>query len=68
MDHTKNHDNNVLEQQRLEGQHEVMIYTMGKPVYTPIDFSEPGLRILDSGCANGMPWYIPIFAGGDNES
>lgn len=53
MEHTKSHDDNQTEQQRLEGQHEVILYAMGKAVYAPVDFSKPGLRILDSGCANG---------------
>lgn len=55
MDHTNQDEKNEqLEQQRLEGQHEVVVYAMGKQVLAPVDFSKPGLRILDSGCANGM--------------
>jgi hypothetical protein len=53
MEHTKNVDDNQTEQLRLEGQHEVMLYAMGKALYAPVDLSKPGLRILDSGGANG---------------
>ncbi|KAK4953662.1 20S-pre-rRNA D-site endonuclease nob1 [Elasticomyces elasticus] len=62
LDHTKGLDNNQSEQQRLEGQHEVIIHAMGgKPLYTPIDFSKPKLRILDSGGANGR-WIRDLRA------
>jgi len=55
MDHTLEKDDNQTEQQRLEGQHEVMLYAQGgKAVYAPVNLSKSGLRILDSGCANGM--------------
>ncbi|KAK3648258.1 hypothetical protein LTR56_007671 [Elasticomyces elasticus] len=62
LDHTKGLDNNQSEQQRLEGQHEVIIHAMGgKPLYTPIDLSKPNLRILDSGGANGR-WIRDLRA------
>lgn len=61
MEHTKAQDDHRSEQQRLEGQHEVMIYHMGKAVFPPIDFSKPGLKILDSGCANGR-WLRDLKA------
>jgi hypothetical protein len=54
MDKTKNLDDNVTEQVRLEFQHETILNSMGgKILYAPVDLSKPGLRILDSGCANG---------------
>lgn len=62
MEHTNAEDDRHLrEQQRLEGQHEVMIYHMGKALYAPVDLSKPGLRILDSGCANGR-WLRDLKA------
>lgn len=61
MEHTKAQDDHQSEQQRLEGQHEIMVYHMGKQVYPPIDFSKPGLKILDSGCANGR-WLRDLKA------
>lgn len=55
-------DDSAREQARLEGQHEVILYAMGgQAVYAPIDFSQPGLRILDSGCANGR-WLKDLAA------
>lgn len=59
MEHTKDADDNQTEQRRLEGQHEVMLYAMGKAVYAPIDLGTPGLRILDSGGANGKHRHGP---------
>ncbi|KAI2464378.1 hypothetical protein F4781DRAFT_73393 [Annulohypoxylon bovei var. microspora] len=54
MDKTKADDDNVSEQVRLEDQHETVIYAMGgRALYAPIDLTKPGLRILDSACANG---------------
>ena len=41
MDKTKNDDDNVTEQVRLEDQHETVVAAM------------EGLQILDSACANG---------------
>lgn len=61
MEHTKAQDDHQSEQQRLEGQHEVLLYHMGKAIYATIDFSKPGLRILDSGCANGR-WLRDLQA------
>ncbi|KAK3625440.1 hypothetical protein LTR56_020443 [Elasticomyces elasticus] len=62
LDHTKDLDNNQSEQQRLEGQHEVILHAMGgKPLYAPIDLSKPNLRILDSGGANGR-WIRDLRA------
>lgn len=68
MEHTKAQDDHKTEQQRLEGQHEVIVYHMGKQVYAPIDFSKPGLKILDSGCANGR-WLrdLKASAGAEHE-
>ncbi|EOA82299.1 hypothetical protein ACJQWK_05011 [Exserohilum turcicum] len=54
MDKTESFDNHVTEQVRLEDQHETIMHAMGgKAVYAPIDLTQPGLRILDSACANG---------------
>lgn len=54
MTKTKNEDDNVPEQVRLEDQHETVLYAMGgQALYAPVDLSKPGLRILDSACANG---------------
>ncbi|KAL7621638.1 hypothetical protein AAE478_008965 [Parahypoxylon ruwenzoriense] len=62
MDKTKDDDDNVSEQVRLEDQHETVIYAMsGQPLYAPIDLSRPGLRILDSACANGR-WIKDLQA------
>ncbi|TKA71290.1 hypothetical protein B0A55_07592 [Friedmanniomyces simplex] len=53
MEHIEKHDDNQTEQQRLKGQHEVILHAMGgRAVYAPIDLPKPGLRILDSGGAN----------------
>ncbi|KAI5861032.1 hypothetical protein GGS23DRAFT_578440 [Durotheca rogersii] len=61
MDKTKADDDNVSEQVRLEDQHETVIYAMGKALYAPVDLSKSGLRILDSGCANGR-WIKDLQA------
>ena len=61
MEHTKADDDNKHELARLESQHEVMVHAMGKLVFAPIDFSDPGLRILDSGTANGR-WLRDLRA------
>lgn len=54
MTKTKTLEDNVSEQVRLEDQHETVIRAMGgKPLFAPVDLSRPGLKILDSGCANG---------------
>lgn len=54
MNKTKADDDNVSEQVRLEDQHETVLYAMGgKALYAPVDLAKPGLRILDSACANG---------------
>lgn len=54
MDKTKNDDDNVTEQVRLEDQHETVVAAMeGKLLYAPVDLSKAGLQILDSACANG---------------
>ncbi|KAI1384529.1 S-adenosyl-L-methionine-dependent methyltransferase [Hypoxylon trugodes] len=43
------------ELQRLADQHDVLTYASdNKLVFAPVDFSQPGLRILDSGCADGL--------------
>ncbi|KAI1101880.1 hypothetical protein F4804DRAFT_314746 [Jackrogersella minutella] len=62
MNKTKADDDNVSEQVRLEDQHETVIYAMGgKALYAPVDLATPGLRILDSACANGR-WIKDLIA------
>ncbi|KAM0723888.1 hypothetical protein Q7P37_000878 [Cladosporium fusiforme] len=51
--HTRARDNNPRESTRLQTQHRVIIHAMGKQVLAPIDLSQPGLRILDSGGSDG---------------
>jgi hypothetical protein len=58
MDKTKGRDDNVAEQARLEYQHDTILHSMGgRALYAPADLSKPGLRILDSACANGR--FLP---------
>ncbi|ETS83884.1 hypothetical protein PFICI_05760 [Pestalotiopsis fici W106-1] len=62
MNKTKAEDDNVPEQARLEDQHDTIMYSMGgKALYAPIDLTKPGLRILDSACANGR-WIKDLQA------
>ncbi|KIX00885.1 uncharacterized protein Z518_09950 [Rhinocladiella mackenziei CBS 650.93] len=47
-------DGNVTEIQRLAANHEVFTHGLGgKLTLTPLDLSKPGLKILDSACADG---------------
>lgn len=46
-------DGNPEELERLDLGQAVISDYMGKLVYAPVDFSKPGLRILDSATANG---------------
>ena len=39
---------------RLAEQHDVIKDAMGGLIAVPLDFSKPGLRILDSGTADGI--------------
>ncbi|PYH89747.1 hypothetical protein BO71DRAFT_278699, partial [Aspergillus ellipticus CBS 707.79] len=39
--------------------HKAFSLAMGKPVYTPIDISDSGLKILDSGCNTGC-WLLDL--------
>lgn len=50
--HLEYHDEEVA---RLAAQHEVFLDAMGKLVFAPVDLGRNGLRILDSGTADGMP-------------
>lgn len=60
MKHTKDHDDNKSEKARLTDQHDVMMDAMGgKAIFVPIDLSKPGLRILDSGTADGR-WLFDL--------
>ncbi|KAK5991641.1 Methyltransferase psoC [Cladobotryum mycophilum] len=62
MSKTKALDGNIAEQTRLEYQHDTILHSMGgKALYAPVDLSKPGLRILDSGCANGR-WIKDLQA------
>ncbi|KUJ19283.1 S-adenosyl-L-methionine-dependent methyltransferase [Mollisia scopiformis] len=40
--------------ERLTAQHKIMKSCYEKLILAPIDLSKPGLRILDSGCADGL--------------
>ena len=53
LNYTHNDNANINELKRLADNHETIKDTMGKLVLAPVDFSKPGLRILDSACANG---------------
>ncbi|KAF2158641.1 hypothetical protein M409DRAFT_30866 [Zasmidium cellare ATCC 36951] len=67
MTKTKTLDDNVSEQVRLEDQHETVIHAMGgKPLFAPVDLSRPGLKVLDSGCANGR-WLKDLQAASSAE-
>lgn len=44
----------------LEGLHQAFSVALGRPVYAPIDISNSGLKILDSGCNTGMK-KLPIL-------
>ncbi|MCJ1247526.1 hypothetical protein MMC30_004740 [Trapelia coarctata] len=58
--HTKDRDDNKSEKARLTDQHDVMMDAMGgKAIFVPIDLSKPGLRILDSGTADGR-WLFGL--------
>lgn len=60
--HTKDQDDNKSEKARLSGQHEVLVDAMGgisKAVVAPLDTSKSGLRILDSGTADGR-WILDL--------
>jgi hypothetical protein len=46
------------EAERLALAQEVIVDYMGKAVWAPIDLSQPGLKILDSGTAGGKPKNI----------
>ena len=39
--------------ERLTAQHDTIKMAMGQLVLPPIDFTKPGLKILDSGTADG---------------
>jgi hypothetical protein len=47
-------DENPGELSRLSDLHDLTKATMGGLVLAPVDFSQPGLRILDSGTADGL--------------
>lgn len=60
--HTKDHDGNLSEVQRLRDQHDTILNAMGGKeslILPPIDLAKPGLRILDSGCADGA-WIFDV--------
>ncbi|KAM0713932.1 hypothetical protein Q7P37_010895 [Cladosporium fusiforme] len=60
--HTKDHDGNRSEVQRLRDQHDTILNAMGGKeslIHPPIDLTKPGLRILDSGCADGA-WLFDV--------
>lgn len=47
---------NHSELERLKKQHEWFKLTLGPSVQAPIDFTKPNMKILDSGCSNGL-WF-----------
>jgi hypothetical protein len=47
-------EHNPDELQRLREQHKLIKDSMGGLILAPIDFSKPGLRILDSATADGV--------------
>lgn len=60
VEFTKQRDNKKSEKTRLAYQHEVVLNAMDdRAVLAPIDLSKPGLRILDSGAANGR-WLLDL--------
>jgi hypothetical protein len=62
--HTKDRDGNRSEVQRLRDQHDTILNAMGGEdslILPPIDLKKPGLRILDSGCADGA-WLFDVRA------
>ncbi|KJZ70088.1 hypothetical protein HIM_10515 [Hirsutella minnesotensis 3608] len=56
--HLEYHDEEVA---RLAAQHEVFLDAMGKLVFAPVDLGRNGLRILDSGTADGR-WLVDLRA------
>lgn len=60
--HTKDRDENKSEKERLAGQHDVITNAMGgRLLFAPVDLSKPGLRILDSGTADGR-WLLELHS------
>ncbi|KAL4745009.1 hypothetical protein BDW72DRAFT_211871 [Aspergillus terricola var. indicus] len=58
--HTKDRDDNQSERARLNDQHDVFIHAMnGNTILAPVDLTQTGLRILDSGTADGR-WLLHI--------
>ena len=43
---------------RLTNQHEAITGSTGKLVFAPVDFTKPGLRILDSATADGSVYSL----------
>lgn len=56
-------EKNNGELRRLGDQHAVLKSAMGTLVLAPVDFSKPGLRILDSGTADGIVPMYPAQCG-----
>jgi hypothetical protein len=58
--HTKDRDDNQSEKARLTDQHDVFIDAMnGKAILAPVDLTQPGLLVLDSGTADGR-WLLHV--------
>lgn len=52
---------NSLEAERLMSQHLVLIDALdGRIVLAPVDLNKPGLKVLDSGTADGMSHTVYI--------
>lgn len=58
-------EENEGELERLKNQHIVLKNSMGTLLCAPVDFVTPGLRILDSGTADGV---IPTFPWADRDA
>lgn len=62
-------DKHPEEEERLALAQEVMVDSMGKAVWAPIDLTQPGLKILDSGTGAGKTkfflflffWKYPFY-------
>jgi hypothetical protein len=50
------------EKRRLQEQHELIKSYMGQLILAPVDLTQPGLKVLDSGTFDGMiSRYIVFF-------
>ncbi|KAK1954555.1 hypothetical protein LY78DRAFT_593987 [Colletotrichum sublineola] len=60
VNYTKDHNNHKLELKRLADQHDVLLDAMrGQGLVAPIDLTQPQMRFLDSGAADGR-WLLDL--------